>query len=622
MRLFPGDEVPRLTAFPEEMGGPWIVPPSFPRLHRRRLAVMVGRAVRAFDPRVRFIELRWADRWHLERGTLRLPPHPLIWWRISAITDTPGDVLAGAPRLAPGHHLFDCEADPGVTALGWMSPLKVRLLERITEVLVDERPLADPEPLLDALDDAARHLESPIDLLDFTEGLIAQRATGLSMEEAIVDAMAGVVAARLDVEAVTQETAARFLDALRAAVQPGPFPPAVHAELSLRGFAEPSPEVRLPMLDWLLRPGVLDRAERRLRTAQRPSAWPPAFAALPPPAIPLPAPVPEGEEAAADAVLEQIRAGEDRQWDQARKMRAADALLRFAGRLRKDRGHLYDAAVMEREAALLEVAARLAEEAGELMMAIRANVGAADCYRYTGRLRDARERVARAAELAGRTGDSIARADVLLATGNLSLRQADISGAKAAYEAALPIYRETGERLGEAQVLHAMGELFRLQDDLSGAKAVYETALLICRETGSRLGEANVLGGMGELLLQQADLPGAKAAYEAALPIFREIASRLGEANVLTGMGQLSLRQDDLSGAKAAYEAALLIYREIGDRLGEANVLQGIGDLARKRDDPAEARAAYEAALAIYQRIEDRRGEENAMAALAELEKP
>ena len=166
-------------------------------------------------------------------------------------------------------------------------------------------------------------------------------------------------------------------------------------------------------------------------------------------------------------------------------------------------------------------------------------------------------------------------ANVLEAMGDLLLRVADLTGARASYEKALPIYREIEDRLGEANVLKEMGDLLMRVGDLAGARASYEKALPIYCEIEDRLGEANVLSSMGDLLMRVGDLAGARASYEKALPIYREIEDRLGEANVLFRMGDLLLHVADLAGARASYEKALPIYREIEDRLSEANVLLG-----------------------------------------------
>ena len=286
MRLFPGDHVPTLSAFLQEMRAPWILPPSFAPSHRQRIASLVGRAACTADPGLRFIQLRWADRWLLAQGGLHLPSRVLTWWRIEPITDNPANVLSEAPHLVPGHHLFDFDLDPGLSSLGWLGPLKVRLLECITTTLVDERPLDDPEPVLDLLDDAARR----------------------------------------DPDHTSPEASSRFARALSRVGAHGPLPPDVHRELLAVSLAEPSPEVRLSVLDWLLHPGVVARVEQRLGAASGLSERPP------PPAEPT-AEVSVRDvarvEAEAEAVLEEIRAGRDRQWTPQRAFEAASFLMDY-----------------------------------------------------------------------------------------------------------------------------------------------------------------------------------------------------------------------------------------------------------------------------------------------------
>ncbi|MBU6360421.1 MAG: tetratricopeptide repeat protein, partial [Chloroflexi bacterium] len=197
-----------------------------------------------------------------------------------------------------------------------------------------------------------------------------------------------------------------------------------------------------------------------------------------------------------------------------------------------------------------------------------------------------------------------AQANVLKALGDLKVRVADLAGARADYERALPIYRAIEDRLGEANVLQSLGDLKVRVSDLAGARADYERALPIYRAIEDRLGEANILQSLGNLKVRVADLAGARADYERALPIYRAIEDRLGEANVLKALGDLKVRVDDLAGARADYERALPIYRAIEARLGEANTLQSLGDLKVRVADLAGARADYERALPIYRAIE------------------
>jgi len=202
--------------------------------------------------------------------------------------------------------------------------------------------------------------------------------------------------------------------------------------------------------------------------------------------------------------------------------------------------------------------------------------------------------------------DRLGEATTLLLLGDLRLRTGDLAGAQAAYDEALPLYREIQERLGEANTLKALGDLRRRTDDLAGAQAAYDEALPLYREIEARLGEANTLKALGDLRLRTGDLAGAQAAYDEALPLYREIQERLGEANTLKALGDLRLRTGDLAGAQAAYDEALPLYREIQERLGEANTLDSLGKLALAQGNPNQAVTSFDAALEIYRSMRDR----------------
>ncbi len=135
---------------------------------------------------------------------------------------------------------------------------------------------------------------------------------------------------------------------------------------------------------------------------------------------------------------------------------------------------------------------------------------------------------------------------------------------------ALAVFRSLKLRQQEANVLQAMGDLLMRVADLSGARASYEKALPIYREIEDRLGEANVLKAMGDLLMRVADLSGARASYEKALPIYREIEARLGEANVLASLGRLALAEGNEDEADRLLEMATAINQAIGERFNPA----------------------------------------------------
>jgi hypothetical protein len=193
MRLFPGDDVPELKALAQEMPSPWLMPRGFSRQHRDRLGALVVRAVRGFDPRIRCVQLRWLEAPLVRDGLLKLPERLLVWWRSDAIADDAAEVMHEAPKVVHGLHMLDLDGDPGVAALGWLAPLKMRLLYKLTDALLEEGGDAEAEALIDALNEAADRLVSPIDLLDFAARLVEARQMGATVADAREDAIATVL---------------------------------------------------------------------------------------------------------------------------------------------------------------------------------------------------------------------------------------------------------------------------------------------------------------------------------------------------------------------------------------------------------------------------------------------
>jgi hypothetical protein len=215
MRRFAADQVPRLSVAAAELPGPWVVPWALPRRHKDRLVALLGQALCRFDDRLRFIELRWAERYFIEEGRI-VPPQPaLVWWRIAAIPAVePESVIEAAPRLVPGLAVYDFEGEAELPALGWLGPLKVRLLHRLIDALMDDRLVFEPEDVVRTLNDAARTIVSPIDLLDLCESLIDLALLGRSADEARVEGISRVLASRFAPEAGDRAPADPLIEAL------------------------------------------------------------------------------------------------------------------------------------------------------------------------------------------------------------------------------------------------------------------------------------------------------------------------------------------------------------------------------------------------------------------------
>ena len=644
MRLFANDEIPALSVSADELPMPWILP-RVPRRHRDRLVAMLVRAVRAFDPRIRVVSLRWVERRLIEEGRVLLLRHPLVCWRIES-TDPAMEALEKAPGLVRGRHVFDFEDDPGVVSQGWMGPVKVALLHQITNTLLEEIPISSARDaeitsingVIEIVKCAANVLVSPIDLLDFTERLYELYVAGLPLEEARRDAVAAVLAARFEpagnekkakavVDAVKQVTSGRVLDEKDRLL------------LWSAGLAEKDPGTRLPLFDWIAEDNVVSNLEWRVRGSPTVDAWPPSLRRSSPPSAPDSF-IPLRHEARAEAMLDRIRSGAADRWSHDELRHATKVLLEFAGEVDQMRGHRHTRALLDRAAALYQAAARLLEADDDHPAAARCLVAATNRLRLAHRLENGSQAANDAVAFSERA-PPVLRAQALLARVDLRIRcdqwssaatdidmvlavtgeersaergqalwkralvrtgRREFAAAKEDFEGALRVFDEVNDERSRAELLvdrarlHILDNAFdEAQKDTEKALAFYERATINSTADGSNAPESFV-----DEIIDFAATP-----HESLADELTEDESE--HAWALTMRGTARLAQGNYRDAATDLEMAIRLFGQAEDDRGRAVALLTRGELRAREKDILGAEADSEMALPILERLADLR---------------
>jgi DNA-binding CsgD family transcriptional regulator len=138
--------------------------------------------------------------------------------------------------------------------------------------------------------------------------------------------------------------------------------------------------------------------------------------------------------------------------------------------------------------------------------------------------------------------------------------------------------------------------------DLSGAQAAYEAALDALRGNNG-WGIALAHYGLGWLAMSRQDRTAAMRSFRTALGLYREIDARPEMARCLAGIGWAAMTTGDLALARASLTESAQLSLATGQRLPVARGLTALGVLALAERDPERAIRLEGAAGALREEL-------------------
>jgi ATP/maltotriose-dependent transcriptional regulator MalT len=189
-------------------------------------------------------------------------------------------------------------------------------------------------------------------------------------------------------------------------------------------------------------------------------------------------------------------------------------------------------------------------------------------------------------ELARECGGPQAAAIRLLAV--LALQQRRLGDAAAGARAALAAARAEDDPWEEGLAHIAVAAVLSREADLSGAQTAYEAALEVLRGNNG-WGIALAHYGLGGLAMSRQDRTAALGSFRTALGLYREIDARPEMAKCLAGIGWAALATGELSLARESMTESAQLSLATGQRLPVARGLTALGVLALAEGDPERA---------------------------------
>lgn len=221
-------------------------------------------------------------------------------------------------------------------------------------------------------------------------------------------------------------------------------------------------------------------------------------------------------------------------------------------------------------------------------------------------------------ENARNRGDRQTESEYTVFLGSAYFLLGQISEAIAAYEHALPLYRETHSLIDVSDVLCSLGSVLIRANRISQAVSVLEEALALAKEAGDGNVLLKTLFHLGSALTEAGQLQQAISYHQEALTIIRINGDKEAEMHALGNLGGAYSKLGRGSEALLCHEQALLLARELGNTESEALELGNLGyAYTEALEQPVVGIHYFEQALALFRAFGDQHNEAKTLVNIA-----
>jgi len=175
----------------------------------------------------------------------------------------------------------------------------------------------------------------------------------------------------------------------------------------------------------------------------------------------------------------------------------------------------------------------------------------------------------------------------------------DNSGAKQAYEAALPIIQEIGDTQTEAVIQDQLGSLETLQGNLPKAERYHRDALKRMQALNTLELEAQSLHNLATVYHKAKHWKAAAEVYQKAANLFEEQQDMISAAQNWAKFARMSQKAGNMTDAEKGYRKAIEKYKAVENWSKLSSAYRNLAKLLYHQQRLDEARKMAEAGLAI-----------------------
>jgi predicted ATPase/DNA-binding XRE family transcriptional regulator len=204
------------------------------------------------------------------------------------------------------------------------------------------------------------------------------------------------------------------------------------------------------------------------------------------------------------------------------------------------------------------------------------------------------------------SGDTAARAKVLVGAGRLAWFQGELRRGNALLEESLALYGDLGDDAGAAFTLLVLGRIAVSQGDRERGATLAEKGLASFRQQKNKWGIARALIVLGDAALFEGQVDRATTNFQRSLDLSRDLEDSEGVALSLLYLGRAAHMRAETTRSATLLKESLVVFKESGDLRGIAEVLLELGRVARAQGDSMRALALCRESLVLSQKLDNK----------------